>query len=156
MRPWSLGFGIGLIAGITSLGLAVQARPSFSPRNSSFTAKGQVSVLKGSTTNPCAAHLVGNTDAAGIGTITGATFTGSDFCTAITSNGLPWTMNAETKQRATLHSVAFTTIYGNCGPVNASVFVNSAGRFTFHFFLNPDCVLNGYVKTTPAVTIVKP
>ena len=156
MRARGLAIGIGLIAGLASLGFAAQARPSLSPRNTSFTAKGQVTITKGVSHPSCTAHFVGTTDAAGFGQITGATFTGSDFCTAITSATLPWALNAETKRRATLHDVDLGTPLGFCGPANVTVYVSSTGRFTFFASLPPDCIIHGYVKTTPVVTIVKP
>ena len=159
MRAWVLGIGIGLIAGLASLS-AAQARPSFNPKSISFTAKGQVSFRIETSNNSCTAHFVGNTDAAGFGQITGATFTGSDFCTAVTSATLPWAMNAETRRRATLHDVDLSTPLGFCGPANVTVYVSVTGRFTFDFLTSfsggGSCLIQGYVKTTPVVTIVKP
>jgi hypothetical protein len=156
MRARVLEMGFGLIAGLASLGFAAQARPSLSPRNISFTAKGQVTITKGVSHPSCTAHFVGTTDAAGFGQITSATFTGSDFCAAVTSATLPWSMNAETRRRALLKDVDLGTPLGFCGPVNVTVYVSSTGRFTFSASAPPDCFIQGYVKTTPVVTIVKP
>ena len=159
MRAWVFGIGSGLLLSLASLSVA-QARPSFSPKSTSFTAKGQVSFRIETSNQPCTAHFVGTTDAAGFGQINGATFTGSDFCTAVTSATLPWPMNAETKKRATLHDVDLGTIYGFCGPANVTVYVAPTGRFSFAFLASfsggGSCLIQGYVKTTPAITIVKP
>ena len=155
MRAWVFGIGSGLLLSLASLS-AAQARHSLSPRDTSFTAKGQVTITQGVSHPSCTAHFVGTTDAAGFGQINGATFTGSDFCTAVTSATLPWALNAETKRQALLQHVDLSTPNGFCGPANVTVSINSSGRFSFYFMTSPDCVIQGYVKTTPVITIVKP
>ena len=155
MRTSTLALSCGLLLVLSSFSTAY-ARPSLSPRSTSFTAKGQVTITKGVSHPSCTAHFVGTTDAAGFGQINAATFTGSDFCTAVTSATLPWALNAETKRQALLQDVALSTPLGFCGPANVTVYVSLTGRFTFYFMASPDCVIQGYVKTTPAITIVKP
>lgn len=156
MRTSTLALSFGLLLVLSSFS-AAQARPSFSPRSTDFTAKGQVSIRQETSNQACTAHFVGTTNADGYAQINAATFTGSDFCTAVTSATLPWPMNAETKRRATLHDVDLSTPLGFCGPANMTVWINASGRFTFASMLGTaTCLFEGYVKTTPAITIVKP
>ena len=155
MRASTLVVAFGLLLVLSSFSTAY-ARPSLSPRSSSFTAKGQVTFSEQFVHDRCTAHFAGNTDASGYGHITSMSFTGNAFCTSITTNSLPSLLSADTRKSGTLHSVAFNTINGSCGPVSPTIWINSSGRFFFNFFMNPDCMLYGYVKTTPAITIVKP
>ena len=160
MRASTVAMAFGLILGLSSFSTAY-ARPSLSPRSSSFTAKGQVTFYPQFGSVPCTAHFAGDTDASGYGHITSMTFTGSEvFCASITTNGLPALLSADTRKRGTLQSVGFTTMNGNCGSASPTIWINSSGRFYFDFLTllngNPGCVLRGYVKTTPAITIVKP
>lgn len=147
---------VGLVCGLLLLSAGAQAAHSFSPKSTSFTGKGKVTVSKGVTHPTCDAHLTGDTDAAGNATVSSLTFSGSTFCSSEMANS-PLGLTAEAKRRALLHSIFLSTPVGNCGPGDVAIYVNSFGKFTLATtHLNPDCYVNGHLNTTPPITIVKP
>jgi hypothetical protein len=150
----TLGF-----AALISLGFAAQASAfSFSPKNKSFSASGKTNLTKGSLSVPCTSTFVGSSDAAGVGHIKSATFSGGLFCSGIKAVGLPWTAKATTATKAVVYRVSVSaSVFGTCGPTNVPVSVSKTGVFTFaNVILTPNCKVNGTIASKPPVTIVSP
>lgn len=126
-----------------------------SPPSTSFTGSGNTSLTKSGITVPCTANFTGSINARGVGKVTGATFTGSATCQAISATGLPWKVAAKTASTAKFSAVSVSTPLGNCGPSALTVGDNGTGLVTFtNQILSGGCSVSGSVQTTPAVTIV--
>jgi hypothetical protein len=149
------------IAALAALGFATQASAttySLHPRNATFVGTGSTNLTKGSLVVPCTAKFTGKTDAAGVGHVTAASFTGGTLCAGIRATGLPWTGKAVSATRAVIYNVSVSaSIFGTCGPSNVPVTVSKTGVITFNnVTLKPDCKVKGNITTKPAVTIVSP
>src|SRR5436305_941022 len=85
-----------------------------------FTADGHTSAKKSGVSLPCIAHFTGTIDSAGVGHVTGGSFTdnGSIGCTAVTLQNLPWDTTAIDKKDVKLAGVTFNSPLGQCGPTD--------------------------------------
>jgi len=146
-------------AGLMSLGnanIALAARFHLEPPGS-FKGDGKTSATKNGISLPCIAHFTGRVTNAGVGYVTGGTFTdnGSLGCTSVKLTNLPWKSLAVASNKAKIFNVTFTSPIGNCGPGTVPVTVrNGAIRFTA-VPLKGGCSVNGNIVTTPKLSIVK-
>ncbi|HWL89388.1 MAG TPA: hypothetical protein VNO21_26470 [Polyangiaceae bacterium] len=135
----------------------VEATFRLDPVSANFTASGATTLSKGIVTVNCTANFAGATDAAGAGSVTGATFTGGSLCGGLTGAGFPWTITPSSLTAVTVQNVTVNTSLGACGPSNlAATYDNTNGALTFsNAALSGGCTVNGTLSTAPKITIVQ-
>ena len=129
---------------------------SFSPTNITWTMKGKV-VVNQLVNFQCNWTLSGIVDAAGVGHVTGSTFTsGTPTCGMIVSTNLPWTFTAGPgASLGMIRAVTITTPVGTCGPGDVPVSIGPAGAVSINaVMLPPNCKLSATLTITPAIVIV--
>ncbi len=142
--------------GLASSGFATGAGAAgfkFSPASTAFTGTGPTSATLNGTTLACTAKLKGATNKAGVGKVTGGSFTGEFGCSSVTFSGTPWKMTATTATTATIYGVDFSTPLGSCGPANLVVTLKS-GTFTYNGPFDQCSNIQLTLKTTPTLSIV--
>jgi hypothetical protein len=147
-------------AGLASLGIAATPAAAYhlSP-SGNFTADGDTSATKNGITLPCHAHFTGNVNDAGVGRITGASFTTNGgppgACEAVTVSNTPWKAVAKSAKKVTISKVTFSTPIGDCGPSNLPIRVKNDGSINFTAVpMAGSCTVSGNLATTPKLTIV--
>lgn len=132
-----------------------------------FTASGPTTLSKSGHSIGCNAVLTGQITGTGEVKITGASFTGAAFCSAIvpTFDGQSghWQGNVESKSSLALDNVAIDVklpvFGGKCGPTNikAAITQDAAKKETVisfsHQQLSGGCEISGSTTTTPYMVI---
>ena len=148
---------IALVAvGLMSFGVANGATAAgfkFSPASTKFTGTGPTSATLNGTTLSCTGTLKGQTNKAGVGKVTGGSFTGMFGCSSVTFTGVPWKMTATSATTATIVGVDFTTPLGSCGPGNLVVQL-TGGVFSYNGPFDQCSNISLSLKTTPTISIV--
>ena len=149
-------FTVIAAVGLVSFGLANSASAAgfkFSPANTKFTGTGPTSATLGGVTLACTGTLKGSTNKAGVGKVTGGSFTGAFGCSSVTFTGVPWKMTATSATTATIVGVDFTTPLGSCGPGNLVVQL-TGGVFSYNGPFDQCSNITLSLKTTPTLSIV--
>jgi len=127
------------------------------PVSTSFTASGATTLSNALATVNCTANFASATDAAGAGSVTGATFTGGGLCGGLTATGFPWAVTPTSLTAVTIQNVTVQTTLGTCGPSSiAATYNNTDGSLTFtNAALAGGCTATGTLTTSPKITIVQ-
>jgi hypothetical protein len=146
---------LGSMLAVSSLAVAPAFAYKFSPANTTFTATGQTNLSASGISVPCNATFVIVSDAAGNGSVTHASFSGSSFlCGQITAASLPWPTSATSLSGVTINNVKVTAPLGitcGAGPVAGTL---SSSVFSFNTALNPgNCSISGSLTVSPALSI---
>ena len=142
--------------GLMAFGLADTANAAgfkLSPPNTKFTGAGPTSATLNGVNLNCTGMLTGQTNKAGVGKITGGSFTGALGCSSVTFTGTPWTGVAVSATTGTITGVHFTTPLGSCGPANLTVTL-TGGVFSYNGPFDQCSNISLSLKTTPTVSIV--
>jgi|SRR5579862_1854546 len=146
---------LAIIAGL-AFGVA-GVTPAFAwhliPESSDFTGSGNTSATKSGITLKCTAKFTGDTDANGIGYITGGSFTGEVGCSSVTLQNLPWKSEAVNKTTVDIQDVTFDSPIGNCGPSTLSTKLRSGTVSFTNAQLSGNCTVSGKIKTSPKLSI---
>ncbi len=144
--------------GLATLGFATSASAfQFTPRNTSFTATGSVTLTTPTTSVPCRANLQLNTLTMGA-TVTSASFSGDPRCSSLQAGGLPWHMSTGSPHSLQILQVDLSSVaLGNCGPSTVpaqdtdkgKIIITSAGLHGSGQY----CTLSGTFMTTPHLVI---
>jgi hypothetical protein len=147
---------------IAALGLAAFGFTSpafafhFLPKDTSFTAKGSLTVTAGAVSLPCTATLHGTTE--GGAKITSASFSGLT-CLALTASDLPWKMTPANDNNVNFKDMSVSaTVLGICGPGNVRAHLSTNGVISIsgaglkHGLL--PCSVSGTFRTNPKLSIV--
>ena len=154
MKPIIALAAIGLVSfGLADSASAAKAGFKFSPANTKFSGAGPTSATLNGVTLACTGTLTGATNKAGVGKVTGGSFTGALGCTSVTFAGTPWKMVAASATTATITGVDFNTPIGDCGPANLTVTL-TGGTFSYNGAFDQCSNISLTLKTTPTVTIV--
>ena len=154
MKPAILLGAAGLIS-LGIVGTTPAAAYHLSPAGN-FTGDGTTSATKNGVSLPCKAHFTGKVTNAGVGYITGGSFTdnGGVGCTSVKLINLPWKAVAKTARKVIIKNVQFNSPIGDCGPGNLPVkAVNGVVSFT-DVPLAGGCTVSGSITTSPKVSIV--
>ena len=145
---------IGLVSfGLADSASAAKAGFKFSPANTKFSGTGPTSATLNGVSLNCTGTILGASNKAGVGKVTGGSFTGALGCSSVTFSGTPWKLVATTATTATISGVDFNTPIGDCGPANLVVTV-SGGVFTYNGKFDQCSNISLTLKTTPTVSIV--
>lgn len=143
-------------AGLMSFGVIDTASAAFelNPESTSFTGTGTTSATKNGITLMCNATFKGKVNSAGVGKVTGGSFSGQVGCSSVGLSNLPWKSVAINATQVKIHNVTFTSPIGNCGPGNLTVGL-SGGVISFNNQALPGgCTVSGSITTTPSLSIV--
>lgn len=125
-----------------------------------FSATGSMALTKGIIPVTCATTFSGTVTPEGAISVTSVTFAGGNFlCKRIAPVGLPWSGKADSDSQLTINGMQVTIsaplLGGLCGPIDVTAEWKkdiSAAHFN-HVSLRPDCTMDGFMATTPKITV---
>ena len=146
---------LAIIAGV-AFGIA-GVTPAFAwhltPESTNFTGKGNTSATKSGITLACTANFKGDTDSAGVGYITGGSFSGELGCSSVTLKNLPWKSVAVGQFAVHIEDVTFDSPIGNCGPSTIAVKLRNGVISFSNVQLSGGCTISGRITTSPHISI---
>ena len=151
-------------AALVAFGFAAQASAetfTFSPTGTAITVSGPTTLSADGLSVSCTSTFTGSTSSTGAtGTITAATFTGSNtLCAKITAKNLPWTVTPTSATTVSIAEPEVQLVDGiitvTCGPGTLTNQAFSNSVLTLSGTLNPgSCTVSGTLTASPTVTIV--
>jgi len=146
------------LAALASVALAGPAAAfSFTPKSTSFTAAGPLTIAKPGGAIHCSVNAKGAVDSFGKAKLTSLIFTGGDAaCFNTAAQSLPWPALATAAGKGKItHVVLIGAFTGTCGPGVVHIAVSGAGVWSFaNQALSGGCILTGHLSTSPPITVV--
>ena len=107
------------VAALALFGLTAQASAfSLNPKSTSpITISGPTKLTAAGVTVACTSNFTGGINAAGVGSITAASFSGGGLCSSVTALNLPWSLTATSATGVSITGVKVTVLgLVTCGP----------------------------------------